>query len=404
MLSQFRFSDIRRHWLFHLAAFVGALTSICQVHGQGLSKESTDLLLTVSNANRSNIERIRTWRGEIHITQSAAFRRTPEQKANPLLIDSEHVVEFVCDQVRDSTRANSLCRKFTTKGPREVVASTKKQSSKNAEMHSIATSSPCANVMVHNGVYYRYTYDAGRDFLMPARSTHPLPVQRVVTLVSASEKRATRPLSSEIDPFYWFTWKGKQVNEVFGTYHSLSNEKRDLNHLLVSRDGDKVTLTVAQGVSYNKYIVSLSQGACLVEVQASDGPGSDQGTWSYENENVSGVWVPKRVSFTMDSEDGAHVERTLSWTRNVVNEPVESAEFTLLKLGLRRGDEVQDKRTGQRYLVQGPEYPAPSSTIKEAAVKPRANVRVLVLVASAILIAAVVAGMVLSRRLEIGRQ
>ena len=154
------------------------------------------------------------------------------------------------------------------------------------------------------------------------------------------------------------------------TYHDWARDGSDVSHVSISRDGDLAKLLVRRGDMVNQYVVDHAQGTNLVELFASDGPGRDKETWKYTYEKVAGVWVPRHVSLSMDRASGSHIVRTLQWTENRVNEQIKEAEFALVKLGLRRGDSVDDQRTGQRFLIEGREFPRQAPRVGQRANPP----------------------------------
>jgi hypothetical protein len=169
------------------------------------------------------------------------------------------------------------------------------------------------------------------------------------------------PFVEENDPFYWFTHAGGAVSETFDAYCQWHKAKIYLSHVSLIRNGDIVTLMV-RGRGYegfNAYTVELGKGANLIGYDAADSDGFEN--WKYEFVKINGSWVPSGVTLTSVNVGAVQATRTLRWVKNIVNEPVKDEEFSLLKLGLRQGDWVQDNRqdnpTGRPYRVKGAEYP-----------------------------------------------
>lgn len=334
---------------------------------------SEESLKSVSEVYRANIERIRTWRGEIQITTESEYRRRDEEKNNPSTYQTIRSVEFVCDRTNNSVRSNCLCEKQSASGP----------DSKSANLNDIRLS---CNSMVTKGAYYRLEYDAARDFGYWKGTSRTVPLKRVAVVQTEYEKKAPQALGSEIDPFYWYTHRGKDIGRTFDTYYSwIKDGKTTIGDVSVTREGDIVTLLIRSGSAHNRYSVNLAKGANLVAYEAKDGPDKDRESWKYDYEEVNGVWVPLRISFEIDEKDGSRFVRTLQWSRNEVNRPITDADFSLVKLGLRRGDQVQDRRTGQQYKIQGSEYPPGVNPLTPASVSTHSISRI-VLFANVILV------------------
>ena len=375
----------QRIWLL---ALIG-LTFCRALHVQA-DVGDAELLRTVSQEHRSNIERIRTWSGTIRESMDSAI---PVQGNDPFVIHSKAIIEFACDRPRKSFRSNYLCMDRTTEGELEGV------DSDNQPVR------PGMGVMVVDDCYYRCSYDAGIDWL-PAQkgasdergTASRVPLTRVAVIRPAGERRKPEALGNEIDPFYWFTYRGKDTGECFGVYSGWAEEKADFSsRVTVGHERDRVTLRIGDSNGHNRYVADLQQGANLVEYDAADSTGTRE-NWKYEYESVSGIWVPKQVRLEIHGPDGSHYVRTLSWEKNVVNEPVEETEFALTKLGLRRGDKVQDERTGEDYVVQGHEYPASDAETGQVAVQSRTFSRTVLLAGCVALLLLILAVFALRRQ------
>jgi hypothetical protein len=344
------------------------------------------LLRSVSQQHKGNLERIRTWRGAIQIATKSIIKQSQDGNTQPLTIDSEANVSFVCDRPRKKLRANYASLKHTISGIDEA----------SLKENQALSKAPHCNFMVANDAYYCYEFDSGLDSIVQDKD-RSLSVGRVAIVRAAGERRKPSALGMEIDPFYWFTYNGKDVATVFNNYHDWAKDGSDVSHVTLSRDGNLVTLLLSRGDMFNKYVVDCAQGANLAEYHASDGPSGTQETWTYKYEEVGGAWVPQHVSLSIDSAGGSHNSRTLQWTENRINEQVDEAEFTLLKLGLRRGDRVEDKRSGERFRIQGIEFPASSSDV-EIAGERGISLRMLLLVGNVIVVLGLLTTVLLRRR------
>ena len=315
--------------------------------------DEAEILPVAAKQYQANLDSIRTWRGTIEITDDSVFTRSPEEKIDPHVTKSEATVEFVCDRQKKAFRSNYSCRKMEIKGamPHEL--------GRNDHLPH----KPVLNIMVKDDGYYRFLYDAGYDSLPSEDGKRQIPVGRFAVISPSNERKGTQALGEEIDPFYWFTYRGRNVKEVFDNYYAWHKAKEDLSHVSLSQTGNIVTLVVRGGdQGFNTFTVDLGQGANLIGYSAASGPRETLENWTYEYAIVNGAWVPRRVTLEMVLPDEFHIIRTLQWVKSVVNEPVKEEEFSLVKLGLRQGDEVQDHRIGKTYRIKSADYPPATGT------------------------------------------
>jgi hypothetical protein len=301
------------------------------------------LLVTVANEHRANLERIRTWQGTIQVNEKTVVRQDKEKKElkEPIVIKSEVSVDFVYDRGNNAFRSNYACTNYVKSGAQDKLG-----------LRGYPPITPVTNIMVLKDTYYRCQYDEGYDFMRSKDSTKDVPVIRVVVIDPKDERRASTD-GQEIDPFYWFSYRGRDVAEVFTAHYNWDREEEHQSHARLKQIGNIVVFEQRSDSFFEKYTVDRLQGANLVEFRESRG---DNGRYVYTN--VGGAWVPKSVTIETNAGNVATRTRTLRWIRNVVNEPISGTEFSLLKLGLRRGDRVQDNLTGKSYSVEGSEYPA----------------------------------------------
>lgn len=307
------------------------------LHAAGITAEQALLLDRIADNHDSNLEQIRTWRGEIQ-TESTSTRPPGGRYSG---LKTSHRMRFVCDRVKDRFRLNSKCI------GREV---------ENGNVKGLDLC-PSSNAMVLDDAHYEYRFDEDTDFLVDESDGSLVPVRRVAIVRPKGEMTKPMALDAAVHPLYWFTWRGKTVSEVFRTYADWAKEGEQLPHVSVERSGQLVSLRIGRGGAFNQYTVNLEKGATLVRFEADDGGSGTHEIWNYDYELVNGVWLPVSVELKVDQRDGRINKRSLQWIRSIVNEPIDDEEYSLVKLGLRRGDGVDDKRTGRQYKVQGLEYP-----------------------------------------------
>jgi hypothetical protein len=300
----------------------------------GELRGDVELVNMVARAHRANKEQIRTWRGRVLI-ESHETGPNPES----VIYHMEGSVVFVLDRQKQAERSNWTTLKMTAIDPDTGT--------------EIPRALPSDNLMIKDGAYYRYSYDPQleRD---SEESTF-----RGVSIQPASARPRGGTSSSSFDPMYWFSFYGSDLGDLFDSYYKWAKEGKDLSHVAVRRDGDLVVLESRIGEILGRYTVDLRRGGNLVVYDSVTGS-AKAFQFKYEYENLAGAWVPKRVTMESTVEhDEVRTHRTdkAEFIDNVVNEPIPEEEFSLVKLGIRRGDQVTDTRTITAYIVEGEEYP-----------------------------------------------
>jgi hypothetical protein len=171
-------------------------------------------------------------------------------------------------------------------------------------------------------------------------------------------------------------WPRDEVPRRFGPDsfyppHFLSRSGQDVGHSLrfqydnaddlrltpgrVWRDGSRVILEL-KGSAFSRYVIDLNQGGQLVEYHAEgENPAGAQAVsrWTASYEFHNGAWVPREIMSELTNElagGSTHqIARTIHFTQNVVNEPVDPDEFLIEKLGLHPGMRVSDHVAGVFY-------------------------------------------------------
>jgi hypothetical protein len=133
----------------------------------------------------------------------------------------------------------------------------------------------------------------------------------------------------------------------------------------VFREGNQIIIKVLDEeygrpmVMRTKIVIDLSKGGTLIEYhQCETGELEHDVHWRCEMKEVNGIWVPSYTEF-IDNEVFLKrlTRRMIRWKEQTLNEPVRDDEMTLLTLGARQTDLVEDYRTGTLYNIKGDEYP-----------------------------------------------
>jgi hypothetical protein len=128
----------------------------------------------------------------------------------------------------------------------------------------------------------------------------------------------------------------------------------------VTRDGDLLKITYRAnyltGYLQEETVVDVAKGSSVVSHKSE----TDRMThnWRIEVAEQNGVWVPARMEHKYDDTlpDGSqkHVERRMTWKKNVVNETIDPQVFTLTSL--RKGQTALLQTINREQIVlPGPE-------------------------------------------------
>jgi hypothetical protein len=191
---------------------------------------------------------------------------------------------------------------------------------------------------------YRYGAD-----LSPAN-----PANRPLTLTIASLKDPhdgrMQPQLYDFNPLYYLeTFRGDVARDLSG-YLGWADQP-GLATMKVVREGDHVTIDMGTKESYNRYTLSLSQGCNPISCEGVTPGMTSEWRWTYEVRD--GIWLPKTWTETVHDGDRRDEQRKVTFVESRVNQRVDPAAFSIPRLGLERGDTINDQRTKQRYQYEG---------------------------------------------------
>jgi len=274
---------------------------------------------------QANFERIATWRGRVVITGRSTYKDRPE-------IRTSYAAEFLCDRNANATRWKWSCERDA-----KVVG--------GKEVPRFEPAFSCG--MIKNQAFYS---------LDEVRKSQQKRGQYVATIFPLEKARAGFT-SSDFDPTFFLTRNGQKLSDWFLFFYR-KPDSHGFFGASVKREGERVILeNRREGHSLvNRYEADLSQGGNLVVYDTVSDTGSTRRRFRYEQ--VASVWVPKEVTYeNVKKQQGRTTFRKLSWVENIVNEPCAEDEFSLAKLGLRRGDRVHDSRSNVDFIVHGTDFP-----------------------------------------------
>jgi hypothetical protein len=140
--------------------------------------------------------------------------------------------------------------------------------------------------------------------------------------------------------------KGSDVPGLLLGYAQAIKEGVDLENRTILREGDVATLRIQLGEDVNQYVFDLGKGSSLTEFVSR---GADYSfVWRGQVQNVAGVWIPEVITDEAVRNTQRELQR-MRWFDQVVNERIADDEFSIVNLGVRRGDQARDNRTGAVY-------------------------------------------------------
>jgi hypothetical protein len=156
------------------------------------------------------------------------------------------------------------------------------------------------------------------------------------------------------DPLWFYTYSGTWLDE----YLMRRVEVFDKEHAngSVSREGDHITLINEFGGVSIVQVMDLARGGNRVHYLCSE---TDQGfrlttsietTWT----EINGCWTPDTVTYSNSTDREGSVETSsmkIHWTEQQVNREFKADEFSIDRLGLRPGDNVDNGITGKMEIV-----------------------------------------------------
>lgn len=323
--------------------------------------DDREQLTSIATSIRANIERIKTWRG------TAVCSRTFKMKSPPDGIPAEQSSKISFSFLVDFTNGHYLSR-----------GTLLESDSKYVDGESVDLLFPNPSYMHKDGLFYSYSdYPNDRDGKVPvdnsAAAFEDLPGAGVVkfAVVSVDKPNKLETRSEFFHPLYRMSYEGEDLAELFALY-AMAMERRKISKLSDSGEatlqavGEVVTLSIStnsEDTSVSReYSVDLGKGGLCTAFRYKATKGglvTDIADWKCEPESVNGAWVPRQTSYQRDNSGVGHfITDAVQWTEHRINDPVVADDFTLVSLGMHRGDELHDKRTGDVVRITGDEFPA----------------------------------------------
>jgi hypothetical protein len=339
-----------------LATFCLGGIALAQIEGDASAFE------TAAQLYADNMGKLKTWSGNVHLE----LESTSE-------VDDTAVVRVVGDVAYKWDLAKSRNRY-------EIRTTSDTLLKDGRETPRLPLES--RNALLRDGGYYSVIYQ------LNAKAT----VGRTATITAQPQYQPGFGYDS-FDPVYFLTYMGIPWDDYWRSLKA--GEKEIVGQISVVNS--KMTYARQIGDSHRAtFVVDLAKGGNVLSIATSVEQSDDSSTSQLEIEwkNINAVWVPSSLTRTVIVKRPKASSRNykLTWVDQEVNKLIADDEFSLPKLGLRRGDAIQDARSGVNYMAEGSEFP-PMADISTESAAPRrsswilifANVAVVLIVLSLII-------------------
>jgi hypothetical protein len=297
-------------------------------------KGDTELLKMAAVKYRANIEKLKTWKGDVKWTQKGT--------------------DGICEWT-----ANYACD-FTMPAKRWAITIEKNVHVFEGKVHS--TPILWNYGMFREGAYYELSYSATSK-----NNRHGAFVQN-------------HPFSKPgfnnnvFDPEYFFTYEGTEIDK-FCLHLYKNRNSSGMTGYFIKKEGNNIIIDLILEnngpIPTASYNIDLSKAGNVTQVimRTNETFQTSESILRWEWKEINGVWVPNEV--TKDSiislpEPKEYHDRIV-WENNEVNIPLASDEFSLIKLGVRQEDMLFDTRTNTRTIIKDKSFPPHIALKKKSA-------------------------------------
>ena len=304
-----------------------ALLVLTDAWGQTPRRGDKALLRLVAGENKANRSALRTWQGKVTFKTSTAqaLPQVKKQRAG-----QTRTITYAWD---GAARRYS----FLTNEPWEGAGD--KPAFPFTQLRWGAIRTPEG--------YFHVTPWKGED-KKDGKRKRPITIfDRPTLQIGPPSAESRDDFSPDFDPIlYMDVMREDAYPWLMGLHDNWERYKH--YELGVIRAGEQVTVTIRQAkVLDQRYIFDLGKGGNLVSNHNQDD--LVEAKRSREFNKISDVWVPVSARTEMRNLSSGVVDLAeVTWFENKVNQPVPPSAFALASLGLKPGDEVNDKRIRTR--------------------------------------------------------
>jgi hypothetical protein len=285
-----------------------------------------ELLKQVALQYKANRESIRTWTGKADLT----LTQMKTVRGNPVNVRVNCAVTFACDVA--AGKSMFLTRRLGGEGPPGGALT---------PGHDV-----WGGLTTPEGHFKISAWEGEKDARVGIG-----PRSRPTLSISPNTSRRRGDFGSEFDPFWYLEDSGMDIHgRLMGQYELWGHKDvAAANNISVSRENDLVTFVIDRpDILMNRYVFDLARGANVIESEGKDSAVHARLTRTYIKS--AGVWVPVSSHYSQTQRaDGVTDECHVTWVENIINGPVDPGSFTLEALGVKAGDQVNDKRAASSY-------------------------------------------------------
>lgn len=283
----------------------------------GPLRDNLDLLRYIVVTNAQNRAKIQTWQGK------AAVQCRSDYGSQTTGQDYSATVEFVFDRARKSTRWNTTLDKWA-----KIV-------------RGVDRPEPVPQIlsgMITPQGLYRFGSDGSPG--NPAKR----PMTLTITSLGPWPMGQVQPDQFDFIPTFYYSRNETHGDLIESLQSCLGSASTPyMAAVKIIREGDQVTIDMDSGRNTSFYTVSLSQGCNPIAAEMTGFDSEQKFHWTYDLRD--GVWLPKTWSRTyVEKKNGRNESRKVTFVENRINQPVESAAFSIRSLGLKSGDNIRDER------------------------------------------------------------
>jgi len=292
----------------------------------GEIKGDIELLKVIADGYEANLEKLATWQGQASITSSVSVGSGQEAVQR----QGKYKADFLVDRTQNAVRWTWFTLEETEHKEGQKITS---------------DLNPMAGISKGNCDYVLFYSGYGQPG--ERRNLNIYPRDGWPSHFEGMGFDPVHILTKEIYP---------GLTEQLRYYHRLGSKMEHSNGRIM-REGDIVTLETdnERGGDYGRiitrFVFDLSKGCCLIELFNSSAVSESH--WKLDYEKIADVFVMKSIFHTYRdtrTSRGLISNRTATLTNDMVNKPIDEAEFSLGKLGLKPGDTIRDTRTNIEYI------------------------------------------------------
>jgi hypothetical protein len=162
-----------------------------------------------------------------------------------------------------------------------------------------------------------------------------------------------------------FVEQGKRALERYCEI-AVNFPQSDTSHIIVRKVDNLLVIEshIKNKNSRSRFYFDMQRGCMPIEILSVEGERGNH--WQCRLQNHEGIWIPKETLMVCELSDGTQEWCKYIWKENIINAKIPKEIFSINSLGVHRGTEVYDYRTGTEYILSDPKLPPmPDDHIEE---------------------------------------